>query len=70
VAIFDTQSTPQITFNGVDSYTLARSISAPIAIEVDTTSKIGKNYIILNARNNSTLTETLSVVEYNINILQ
>ena len=70
VAIFDTQSTPQILFNGVDSYTLARSISAPIALEVDTTSKIDKNYVIVNARNNSTLTETISVVEYNINILQ
>jgi hypothetical protein len=71
LAVFETQSGPVITFNtGTNVYTLARSISTPITIDVNTSLIETNNYIVITAENNSTSTGTLSTIEFSVNILQ
>jgi hypothetical protein len=68
IAVFDTQSYPAVNFNTNTNFILARSIAIPIII--DTQTNLDKNYVLITAKNESTATETISTLEYNINILQ
>ena len=70
VAMFDTQSTPAINFNTSTSFILARSVSAPIVLNVDYLTYSNKNYVVLTAKNESTSTDSGAFMEYNVNILQ
>jgi hypothetical protein len=70
LAVFDTQSAPVITFNNDHSYILARAISTPLVISVDSTLASTSNYVTLTVRNDSTVTGTVSTIEFNLNILQ
>lgn len=70
IAVFDTQSAPTMTFNSNHSYTLARSIATPLVISVDSSPASTHNYVTLTVRNDSTVTGTISDIEFNINVLQ
>lgn len=68
IAVFETQSSPVMNFNTSTSFILARAISVPVVL--DTSLNLDKNYLLITAKNESTATETISTLEYNINILQ
>lgn len=70
IAVFDTQSSPVMTFNNNRSYILARSISTPLVIDASSDLASTNNYVTLTVRNDSTVTGTISNMEFNINILQ
>jgi hypothetical protein len=70
VAVFDTQSAPTMTFNNNHSYILARSISSALVIDANSDLASTKNYVTLTVRNDSTITGTISTMEFNLNILQ
>jgi hypothetical protein len=70
IAVFDTQSAPVMTFDNLNQYTLARAVSSPIVLDMNTTLSTATNYVTLTARNDSTSTATISNIEFNINILQ
>lgn len=68
IAVFETQSSPVMTFNTNTTFILSRAIATPVTI--DTSANLDRNYVSIIAKNESTSTATISTFEYNINILQ